>query len=361
MFKKLYECINRLYDDYTVDDVYLVTLFLIGNTIWNVLYTILLCELDINEVAYVTTFNVGAFVLCLYLILIAKRIDIAEHIFIVAICMYVLVSSYFLGYDKASFVLLIPLIFAIHTFVSNSGKNFKIWMALIFLTFVLQIIFRYKVVSKYEYYFYFIEYINSALAAFSILYIIFAKTTLVNKLESLRQKQIERLEKNVETDFLTGLYNRRYIEKKLASEYNFEECYFILCDIDHFKKINDTYGHLAGDYVLETVADLMVENFRSKDIIARWGGEEFLIFIKNVKSYDILSKVEEMRSTIEDYSFEYNDSEIKVTMTFGVKCIDNNINIDENIAHADKSLYYGKEHGRNRVVYYEDVQKVLKK
>lgn len=159
------------------------------------------------------------------------------------------------------------------------------------------------------------------------------------------------LKKLIEYDALTGLYNRRSGEtriEKIAQEYK----YFCvaICDIDFFKKFNDSFGHECGDVVLKTVAKVLQDAMIGKGFASRWGGEEFLLVFKDMqldKAYGILLGIQDTLSKTE---VEYQDDKHTVTMTIGVveHQEENGPFID--IRRADEKLYEGKQNGRNRVV-----------
>ena len=123
-----------------------------------------------------------------------------------------------------------------------------------------------------------------------------------------------------------------------------------ICDIDFFKKVNDTYGHNAGDAVLKHVADLFKCSTRACDGIYRWGGEEFIAIMPNTELEEAAMAAERMRSNVEASVCKFEDLEIKVTMSFGVSQLSPVKSIEENIKVADEKLYEAKSTGRNRVI-----------
>lgn len=162
--------------------------------------------------------------------------------------------------------------------------------------------------------------------------------------------------KNIEllsiTDSLTGLYNRYKLESVLSSESSRCERYqsdfsVIIFDIDFFKKINDTYGHLVGDDVLIHLAQLLKENTRITDVASRWGGEEFLIVACNTNLDEAFVFAEKLRVLIENYNFP---SIGKMTISCGVAQYINKETISELVSRADFALYQAKRMGRNKVV-----------
>ncbi|MBQ7775935.1 MAG: diguanylate cyclase [Lachnospiraceae bacterium] len=162
------------------------------------------------------------------------------------------------------------------------------------------------------------------------------------------------LRKLIELDTLTELYNRRSGDKKLQATYtqaqtdNTSFC-LIIGDIDHFKSINDTYGHQNGDIVLQNVAGLLREHCRDKGYAIRWGGEEFLLVFENCSSDQALIYLEELRGKLVQTAHRFEEEEIYVTMTFGVAC-DNNMNVKQLLQTADEKLYEGKNKGRNCII-----------
>ncbi len=160
------------------------------------------------------------------------------------------------------------------------------------------------------------------------------------------------------TDELTNIYNKRYIQEKLPvelviSKLNKEPLSLLMTDIDHFKKINDTYGHLAGDYILKEFCQILKNNLRGeKDWIARFGGEEFLICLTQTDYETALLVAQRLRKSIEEAVFAYNGESITLTASFGL-CTNNSENhyeIEKFVKCVDKNLYQAKESGRNMVV-----------
>lgn len=154
----------------------------------------------------------------------------------------------------------------------------------------------------------------------------------------------------IERDPLTSLYNRRSCNNQLkALESEKAEYTIVMCDIDWFKKINDTYGHDAGDYVLVTLSNLIVENIKDCGFASRWGGEEFLLVFQ--LGYDAaMQKVRQIQQRVREYDFTYEKHAIKITMTFGVGSNDGSAPYEQRILTADGNLYVGKNNGRDQIV-----------
>lgn len=156
-------------------------------------------------------------------------------------------------------------------------------------------------------------------------------------------------------DQLTGLYNRHYLsdalDKKVSqAKRHHEALSVIIIDIDHFKNVNDTFGHLTGDIVLKAVANIVYDSARKEDVAARFGGEEFIVVLDNCTAQDALVKAESLRSAIQ----ALHPQDIAVTASFGVAQLDENTQRYEDLLkNSDTALYIAKEEGRNRVILYE--------
>ena len=162
------------------------------------------------------------------------------------------------------------------------------------------------------------------------------------------------LEQLSQTDRLTGLLNRGTWETMLASEFERfrryqNTCSLVLFDIDHFKHVNDTYGHQPGDDVLRKVSQLLRENLRQTDVAGRYGGEEFGVILPETETQGAQTFAERLRARIEQTPVETDAGEISVTISLGVSVIDQSI-ADHTawIRAADHALYQSKESGRNQ-------------
>ena len=173
--------------------------------------------------------------------------------------------------------------------------------------------------------------------------------------------RISDLEHETFTDPLTGIYNRRFMEQRLAEEvskarrYDFQLS-VLMFDLDYFKRVNDEHGHQAGDRLLVEISKLVGDQLRDSDILARYGGEEFLIVAPNTGAPEAMLLAQRLRRTIESQGFlrDYDaiePSELKVTVSIGISSFGDGRDNDEAMIHdADKNLYRAKSEGRNRVV-----------
>jgi len=171
-------------------------------------------------------------------------------------------------------------------------------------------------------------------------------------------KLYSRLEEMALIDGLTALFNRMFFNKEIFNcmeDYRKYGLPFVLTilDLDHFKKINDTYGHLCGDMVLQQISGILREEVRNGDFVCRYGGEEFaVIFRKSGDMNGIGNRLESIRQRISENVIQYQDSKVRVTCSFGAVCctsVDKNSSSDEVVRMADQALYRAKNDGRNRI------------
>jgi len=165
------------------------------------------------------------------------------------------------------------------------------------------------------------------------------------------------------TDGLTGLFNHRYFTQALEAEYRRAVRYkrslaLLLLDIDHFKNVNDTYGHPCGDLVLKGVAALLKGCLRSADVAARYGGDEIAVILPETSKSKASEVAEKLRRQVEKSSFEWEGNSFSLTCSIGVAAVPET-NIDhwnELLDSADKSLYRAKGKGRNHVIAFNPGQ-----
>jgi len=165
----------------------------------------------------------------------------------------------------------------------------------------------------------------------------------------------EQLRSAAESDPLTGLYNRRHIYASLHHEYARADrdgysIGVVLIDIDHFKAVNDTYGHAAGDKVLQALADLLRAQARAGDILCRWGGEEFLLILPRISAEALLARVEQLRGAFAELAPLAEAPEGRFSFSAGVALYPRDGSGERLIDKADQALYAAKHAGRNRVV-----------
>jgi diguanylate cyclase (GGDEF)-like protein/PAS domain S-box-containing protein len=164
------------------------------------------------------------------------------------------------------------------------------------------------------------------------------------------------IEKIASTDKLTGIYNRRMLDEILQIEIDVakrhqSELSLIIIDIDHFKDVNDNYGHLIGDEILKTMSSIVSENIRASDIFGRYGGEEFLIICTQTNKENAYILAEKLRIIIEKYNFNKIGTK---TISLGISTYEKDDSIKSLFKKSDEALYCAKESGRNKTVIYEE-------
>lgn len=182
-------------------------------------------------------------------------------------------------------------------------------------------------------------------------------------LDIIRQLRLahELLESLSQEDYLTGVYNRRHLEETAAKEFSLAMRHkfpvsIMILDIDHFKQVNDTHGHLIGDQVLIALTQCVYEMIRQTDIFGRYGGEEFILFMPHTALDDAVMLSERMRQAIADNKFQSNTDSAKVNITVSVgvaSATPETKTLEDLILNADLALYRAKELGRNRVAVYD--------
>ncbi len=177
---------------------------------------------------------------------------------------------------------------------------------------------------------------------------------LENEAESLKKVIVEKNQQAM-FDALTNVPNRLSYEQKMEEEFarwQRTDLPLVLAvwDIDFFKKINDNFGHQAGDKVLETIAQLLNKRIRKSDFFARYGGEEFVMLLPNTEGQAALKLANGLRENIKNCSFHYRGEDVRVTVSCGLSSFSQGDSADQVFERADKSLYEAKETGRNRCV-----------
>lgn len=192
--------------------------------------------------------------------------------------------------------------------------------------------------------------LNLAITLLTIMYI-----TFVYVMEN--NVKTENLDYESTHDTLTGLYNRRYImeNKKLNDALTYYPATFILLDIDHFKLVNDTYGHDIGDEALKYLSKKLSASLKKNDIACRWGGEEFLIILKYIDAKTGIKVADKIRREVMNDVYSKKNGGLGITITCGVTNHIKGEPIENAVQRADKNLYFGKNNGRNRVISDDQV------
>ena len=187
-----------------------------------------------------------------------------------------------------------------------------------------------------------------------------ANAILHDQIEKIHDLQ-EKLREQANRDSLTGLFNRRYLEGTLEREMSRSRrenlpMAMVLLDVDHFKEVNDNYGHQAGDEVLRVLGKLLAEHARAEDIVCRYGGEEFLMVLPKMPLASALERATQLLNFVRQTTVFFGELQIGVTISLGVAAIPENADSTDGLIRcADKALYQAKSGGRDRVVAFSDV------
>ncbi len=172
---------------------------------------------------------------------------------------------------------------------------------------------------------------------------------------SEKNKLLEELLLASQEDHLTNLYNRKYFSRRLQEEITRSKRFqhgftLMMLDIDHFKKVNDTYGHDCGDKVLILLSSILKEKLRETDVVCRWGGEEFLLLLPESTAETGVVAAEKIRTEVEAREIEYDGQAVKVTCSIGIHfCSYDNMDFNEIVLEVDKAMYTAKKNGRNQI------------
>jgi len=174
-------------------------------------------------------------------------------------------------------------------------------------------------------------------------------------------QRIDEYKRFIQIDTLTLFNNRAAFDKKMIEEFDRCRRYdrqssIILLDIDGFKKVNDTYGHPAGDKILRDIAKVIQKVVRLSDFLARYGGEEFTIILPETDLATAVIVAEKVRRALESTNFLANDNKVKVTASLGVARVNDKKDIEEVMSLVDKAMYLSKSKGRNRTMTEEDLK-----
>lgn len=184
----------------------------------------------------------------------------------------------------------------------------------------------------------------------SLWWVFFAALQIINK--AFLTVIFCRLHEGAYTDELTGLYNRRYFCKRVLKKRIKSPFALLLIDVDSFKSINDTYGHIVGDSVLRQFADILRKSTRKGDIIARWGGEEFVMALPRTEVDDAFYIADGIRRAVQEHRFYHEGVTCSITISIGIASISGKANLDDIeqfFITADKALYKAKEK-RNYII-----------
>ncbi|PKN26040.1 MAG: sensor domain-containing diguanylate cyclase [Deltaproteobacteria bacterium HGW-Deltaproteobacteria-22] len=175
-----------------------------------------------------------------------------------------------------------------------------------------------------------------------------------NTTNEIIYQNLEELKKQVYVDRLTGLFNRQYLEMRISGKIDEFRRYnwkfgLIFIDVDHFKDVNDRYGHAAGDEILRLVSQTFQANTRPSDVFGRWGGEEFVGLISSAEEQDLFKLARRFRMLVANSNLRRESEVIHVTISVGATLVNLEDTVESLVTRADQLMYQSKQNGRNRV------------
>lgn len=282
----------------------------------------------------------------------------ALWMFNVGMLVWIATSMHYFGWEVGTQIYLTVLL--ILCFFSTHENYLNIWLMALCFAFVhilLYNVFRFEepILSLSNAELFMFQTVNTSIAFGGIAVVANSFSRDTQKMEGKLIDYNNRLQRQANTDDLTGLYNRRkameYLENEAdnaQNEWGFSLC---ICDIDFFKKVNDTYGHHMGDEVLKAVAGVFQSSVRESDLVARWGGEEFLLLFPGCNGDHAFLKLEEIQRRIRMLEIWEGDACIKITMTFGLSEFNFSAGLTATLKEVDEKLYKGKAAGRDCIIY----------
>lgn len=327
----------------------------------HIAFTILFLILPFYPFAIYNGFSC-IFYICILSLIKAEHYRAAITLTHAEICLFVIAATIFSGWNSGFSLFLISLSTLVYFCPYKSTYVpylFSIGEFLIFFTLKLYSLSHPPLIpilspgwSTFFYCF------NGLLSFTIILYAAFISKISTSFTEKKLRDENEVLQEIADHDTLTHLWSRNYMQNKFCLEQkNCRRTILVMCDIDNFKKINDTYGHLCGDYVLARLATIMQELCPPNSDICRWGGEEFVILFYEITRKEAYEITEKLREYIASHIFNYNQIALNLTMTFGISSTDEKSDLEGLTRLADARLYQGKENGKNCVICAENFQK----
>ncbi len=289
-----------------------------------------------------------------YFVLLRKRRYFGIGILVcLEVFIYSLISIYFIGdANYTSLYFFVMLIMQI--IVPYARAKVRIAMSVLFWCGTMLAIlldFYMQTLPEWETLNLILAIFNINLAVFGLMAELLVGNIIRRLINSYNKKQMEGLMEQAYTDALTGLYNRRYADIFFEKSKQEQEtkCFVAFLDIDNFKEINDLHGHGVGDRVLVTLAETLKKTLRKTDTIFRWGGEEFLVVLKDVDEPATVMILETLREKIAQQVVEEEKVCVRFTVSIGAAYLDLE-NIENSIEESDKKLYESKRSGKNKVV-----------
>lgn len=280
------------------------------------------------------------------------------------ICLNCLIGNTVIGWRSGIYILFL-LIIPIILYNPTIQKTHKMIMGVLFaLVFFATMILSFVVAPMLRFTLFQLQIVNSinVIVTFVVLAgVSYLEIRNSNKVAIRLTEVNNKLAYHASRDSLTNLLNRRTMNQYIQMEYvrskrSGKTFGLIMADVDDFKRVNDTYGHAAGDLVLSELAGLLSATLRKQDSISRWGGEEFLMLLPETDFEGVQTAAEKVRDLIAHSSMPFQGHDIQITLSIGGVVCEREANWDDCIKIADRALYYGKAHGKNLAVFAKGEQ-----
>ena len=327
----------------------------------HIILFILFCCFDVYMMTIINIISILVYIICLIWLYYEKSPYVVFNLCYTEVILHAMLATFAVG-SSCGFLLymvcMIPIAYYAAYAFSNSNRFIKP-AVYVFITVIVLTISTYASWAFKPIYDIGNSFVQTTIYVMNYLLVVitivaFMSTFLIQirNLEEVMTRKNQKLEMLSTQDSLTGLATRRCINDSYKKIMSKNQSYaIILADIDDFKHINDTYGHICGDIVLKSVANVFKESVRECDIVCRWGGEEILVMLpecsKNVATQIAKRVAENVRKII---IISSEGCKVQVTMTFGTASSDEGKDIKDVIKEADDRLYYGKQHGKDCVV-----------
>jgi diguanylate cyclase (GGDEF)-like protein len=302
--------------------------------------------------------NLGALIIwpIWWFLLSKEKYELVNALITLEVAIYTLLAGYFIDGLSSFTIMYTIVLLSLQWIIPYKSlfikKSLIMIITMIFITIVFMHFFKTPAYEISLQHLRFYAVFNIYLAAIFLLIEFVFQNKLNAFLNNYQLQKTEELNFRAHTDFLTGLFNRRYADIifntiRIKEQGN---CVVALLDVDDFKKINDTFGHICGDQVLKFLSTFLSHNLRKSDVLFRWGGEEFLVLLKDVDLDTAYVLLERMRKNLADTGIPFKDGLfIKISVTIGMAILNPSLPF-KSIDDCDKKLYTGKQLGKNMVM-----------
>lgn len=346
--------------DYLNQDQYLK--IAIGLCVMHILFEFWYLWLGCTPMALINILSIACYVVSIVIIVKSKKTLATIWIMVMEVFFHVIFGSYFLGTQCGFHLWLFGTLASVflpfyNPELSKAQKHqIGVFSTIVIITFIVLTSLGNKGVLPTRY--------NAGPAASRVMYFFNAILTFgsimlyINVYNRRVGEKQQALRRAAEHDYLTGIFNRQRIQKILDAEVlrqqelSESKLSVAIVDIDFFKKINDTYGHLTGDEALKELTKIFWKNAAMGMLYGRWGGEEFLLIAPEDSTFNqFINLLESIRLQVENNSFTYDGNKVKYTVSIGAATYEKGMTVEELVNLADDRLYHAKETGKNKTVY----------